>query len=316
MIGRETAKTLTLYSGRDEKFVLPAVEAFEQKTGIKVTTLYAGASELLIRLMAEGKISRCDVYLTNDAVTLERARNEGLLTTIDAPFVDDIPASFRASDNSWVGVSFRTRAIVYNKNLVDAEEVVSTFDLANPKWRGRVATVTSANASFISGIATLIRDFGEDKTRTFLAGLKENSRRLVLPKHTPVVRAVAEGDASLGYINHYYFYRHLAKHPDAPIGLIFPDQDSKGTAWNIAGVGLVRSAKNASGAHAFIRFLLSEKGQKIFTEKNFEYPTNPHAKLHRWVPDRNEFKLSQTAVNDMAITYVEAIDLIQSLGLE
>jgi len=308
--------SVVVYSGRDEKIIGPVFKAFEAQENIRVLPLYAGSTELLTRLNAEGGKTRCDLFLTNDVVTLERARSEGLLTAFDLELTNDIPMSFIARDNSWVGLTFRTRAIVYNKDLVDPEEIQSIFDLGDQKWKGKVATPTSANTSFISGIATMVNDYGVDKTTEFLTGLKQNSRGLVMPKHTPVVKAVANGEAALGYINHYYYYRHIAKDPDAPIGIIFPDKDNKGTPWNITGIGLTRRTANKSQATKLIKFLLSGEGQKLFAERNYEYPTNPNAATHELVPDQSTFKMSASRIEDMTDRYNQTIDIIQSLGLE
>src|SRR5690606_29993983 len=45
---------LVLYSGRNESFVEPVIEAFTAETGIEVATRYAGTGELATTIVAEG----------------------------------------------------------------------------------------------------------------------------------------------------------------------------------------------------------------------------------------------------------------------
>ena len=86
---------VVLYSGRDEKIIGPVISAFEAKTGIEVQILYAGSSELLTRLKIEGDRSPSDVFLTNNAVMLELAREEGLFQEIEEAWMETIPAEFK-----------------------------------------------------------------------------------------------------------------------------------------------------------------------------------------------------------------------------
>ena len=112
---------------------------FLAKTGIQVELLSSGTTELVNRLQAEGSRTAADVFLTNDAGSLARARELGMLLPLTSQEVEQaIPAAFRAPDNSWVGLSGRFWVIVYNTDLVKPSDLASLFDLADPKWKGKV----------------------------------------------------------------------------------------------------------------------------------------------------------------------------------
>ena len=223
---------------------------------------------------------------------------------------------FRAKDGSWVGISARVRVIVYNKTLIKPAQIESIFALADPRFAGKVGTVKSSNGSFISGVTSLLADHGKAKIETFLKGLKHNSKGHIFPKHTPTVKAVARAEIAMGLVNHYYYYRHLAKDPSAPIGIVFPDQQGKGSAWNVAGVALTRHGKQTAAATRFIEFLVSDEGQKLFAEKNFEYPVSPQVETHPAVKSRDQIKLTDVGVETMGKRRAEAVVLIQELGLD
>ncbi len=310
--------TLTIYSGRGERFTRPVLQAFTEQTGIAVRMQTGSSAALLAKLREEGTRSPADVFITNYVGVLEEARKHDLLTPCTSPMVAQIPAEFRATDNTWLAFSARMRVIVYNTNLVQPGGITSVLDLADPKWHGQVATVTSGNQSFIGGLTALYAVLGEKKTTAFLQGLKANSRGLVMPKHTPIVKAVAAGQVPLGYVNHYYYYRYKAKQPQAPLGIVFPDQGPEGTGSvvTVAGAAILRASKHQETAQRFMEFLIAPQGQQIFAEVNYEYPVNPQVPAHPAVVPRQTLKLAPV---NLALAYASrtrAIALIEQVGLE
>ena len=72
--------------------------------------------------------------------SLELARTAGLLRPLNMREVERaIPPQFRAPDNSWIGLSGRFWIIVINTTMVQQDQVTSLFDLADPKWKDKIA---------------------------------------------------------------------------------------------------------------------------------------------------------------------------------
>jgi iron(III) transport system substrate-binding protein len=268
-------KELVIYSGRKEKLIQPVLDAFTEETGIKVTMRAGGASELANAIMEEKNNPQADLFVANDAGTLEKLRLEGLLDTYDSEAMSKVPADLKSEDNSWTGVSARTRVIMYNTNLIKEEELPkSVFDLTDPKWKGQVAVAKGSNESVVGHI-TAIRKIKDEKTaEDFLKGLLANQVK-VLKGHTEVRNAVGKGEFKLGLVNHYYY--HLQKQEGSPVGVIYPDQgaDQMGTVVNVAGAAIIKGAKNAEAARKFMDFLLKPETQQLFAEVNFEIPVLP-----------------------------------------
>jgi iron(III) transport system substrate-binding protein len=312
------AETLVIYSGRGEQFTKPIIEAFQQKTGIAVQYQTADSAALLAKLREEGEKTPADVFITNYAGVLEQARQDGLLRPFNSPLLQQISSEYRAPDNSWVALSARTRVVVYNTNLINPKELTSLLDLADPKWKGKVATVSSANASFIGGISAMYSLLGAEKTEHFLRSLKENTAGLVFPGHTPIVSAVASGQVPLGYVNHYYYYRHKAKDPTAPIDILYLDQgkEGMGAAFTITGAAILKHAKHGQAAQQFLDFLLSAEGQKIFADVNYEYPINPEVPTNPAVKKRSEIQLAPVNLTVDVDNQKKVVTLIEQIGLE
>ncbi len=310
------AQELVVYSGRGEKFTQPVLKAFQAETGIKVRSLVSGSGQLLARIREEGPRTPADIFMSNYAGTLERARTLGLLQSYRSPELASIPKAYVGTDAQWFGASATARAIAYNKKIVNPAKVGSLLDLARPEWKGRLGITVSTNGSFIGGLATMLQQHGKTKVRNFLAGIKANAGNNVFPKHTPIVSAVARGEIALGLVNHYYFYRAIAKNPAAEIGIIFPDAGGVGAPTTISGVALRREAEHSEDVRKYVDFVLSPRGQRIFAEVNYEFPVRPGVPYHRLLPAPDTIRLAPVSQALKAEKIDEAVELIKAVGMQ
>ncbi len=312
------ADKLTVYSGRAERLIKPVLDEFTSKTGIQVDLLSSGTTELVNRLKAEGDRTPADLFLTNDAGSLEQARAAGILRPLNMREVDRaIPPQFRAPDNAWIGLSGRFWIIVYNKTLVKPDELKSLLDLANPKWKGTLAIPNAGSEYLQAGVSVIRATHGDAKTKEFLLGLKDNAGDQVYQKSSQIVEAVAKGQASLGIVNHYYIYRHLAAQPTAPIAAFMPDQQEggMGAIMNVAGVGIVKSTKHLDSAKLLVEFLVAQAGQKLFADLDKEYPLHAEVKADAALVDRKSFRAAQVPLTRLAELREPTLTLIEQVGL-
>ncbi len=310
--------SVVVYSGRAERLIKPVLDHFQETTGTSVQLLTAGSTELVNRLRAEKTRTPADVFITNEAGALELARKLQLLQPITLPSVKtDIPEAFRAPDNSWIGISGRMWIPVYNTNLVDPSTIDSLLDLAAPAWKGKLA-IPSGNSEYLqAGASMIMAAKGKDAVDTFLQGIRDNAGNEVYGKNRQIVDAVAKGKVSVGLVNHYYIFRHLATDPKAPIAPLITDQEKggMGSIMNVAGIGLTAHAKHVGPAHQLISFLMSPKGQAMFAEINKEYPVNPAVQADPAIPPASTFRASSIPLTRLAELRDPIIDMIQHLGL-
>ena len=152
----EAAEKLVVYSGRAERLIKPVLDEFQAKSGIQIELLSSGTTELVNRLQAEGDHTPADVFLTNDAGSLEHARELKLLRPMNMREVERaIPSQFRAADNSWIGLSGRFWIVVYNTNLVKPDQIKSLFDLAQPQWKDKIAVPNSGSEYLQAGVSVI-----------------------------------------------------------------------------------------------------------------------------------------------------------------
>ena len=264
--------SLTIYSGRKSSLSSWIFEKFEKETGIKIKAKFARTSDLVNLILSEKKNSPADLIYAQDASSLALLEDKNFLTKIETQKLNNVYPYYFSKAHYWVGVSGRLRALVYNKNKVNEEELPqSILELANSNWYGQAAWAPE-NSSFQSHIAYMISQLGKEKVLDWLKNMKENDTK-VYPKNTPIVEAVMKGEVSLGLVNHYYLYNIKKKtnKGEKTYNYIFPQKDA-GAFTNISGLAILKFTKKKDLAEKFITFLLKKETQKMIQEKNFEYP--------------------------------------------
>jgi iron(III) transport system substrate-binding protein len=264
---------LTIYSGREEELVGPLIEKFEQSSGIDAEVRYGDSAELAATIAEEGENSPADVFFAQDPGSLGSLEGEELLAELPDDVLDRVPERFRDPDGHWVGTSGRVRVIAYNTEALSEDEVPdSVLDLTDPRWKGKVGFAPT-NASFQAFVTAMRLSMGDEQTKEWLEGFAANDPK-TYEKNTPVVEAAAAGEIELGLVNHYYLYLVKEEQPDAAVNNHFLSGDDPGALVSAAGAAIVDGTDDEDQAREFVEYLLSEEGQRFYTEEaeEAEYP--------------------------------------------
>lgn len=289
-------EALNLYSHRQPFLIEPVLAAFTAETGVPVNVVYASKG-LVQRLKAEHRNSPADVVLTVDIGRLSVYAEEDLLAPVEsATLADGIPAHLRDPAKRWFGLSKRARVIAVSRERVAQGEITRYEDLADPKWAGRLCTRPGSHVYNRALMASMIAAHGEAKAEAWARGLVANLARRPQGNDRAQVKAIHEGVCDMALINSYYFGK-LA-HSDIPeqrgwvenVGIVFPNQDDRGTLINISGGGVARYSGNKDTAVRFLEFLAGETAQSIYGAVNYEYPVNPAVAASPEVRSWGDFK--------------------------
>jgi iron(III) transport system substrate-binding protein len=271
--GGDDGERLTVYSGRHYG-IETAFEEWSEQSGVAVDFLTGNDAELRERIAAEGEDTAADVYLTVDAGNLWAAAEDGIFQPLESDVLDGaIPAELRDEQDRWFGLAVRARTIVYNTDLVAEGDVPTTYEeLADPAYEGRLCLRNASNDYQQSLVASMIAADGEDATIEVLRGWARNAE--IFANDVAILDAMAAGACEIAVVNHYYLAQLLAEEPDAPIGLLWAEQDGRGVHVNISGGGVTRYADDIPLAQQFLEWLATD-GQQTLVGSNHEYPANP-----------------------------------------
>ncbi|OAN73516.1 Fe(3+) ABC transporter substrate-binding protein [Sulfitobacter sp. EhC04] len=311
---------VNLYSSRHYDTDERLYSDFTEQTGITVNRIEGNADELIARMQAEGANSPADVLLTVDTSRLQRAKDAGVLQTVDSDILEDrIPANLQDSDNQWFGFSQRARIIFYDKNDV-TEPPMDYLSLADPKYKGMVCHRSSTNVYSQTLLASVIENHGAEAARDWAAGVVANFARDPEGGDTDQLRGLVSGQCEISIANSYYFARALRTDVDGVtaevdrIGWIFPAQDAEGAHMNLSGGGVAAHAPNRENAVKFLEYLASEQAQEYFSAGNDEFPTVAGVPLSESVAKLGEFKADEVNLSAVAQNLPEAQKIFNAVG--
>jgi iron(III) transport system substrate-binding protein len=315
------ADEINLYSARHYDSDERLYEAFTKETGIDVNVLEGGSDQLIERIQREGVASPADVMMTVDAGRLWRAEEEGIFQSVDSDVLDErVPEAMHHPDGLWFGFSQRARAIFYNREDVDPSEISSYEDLADPKFKGEVCIRSSNNIYNQSLLASMVEHKGADDAEKWAQGVVDNMARDPEGGDTDQIRGVASGECDLAVANHYYYVRLLKSEDDADreaarkVGIIFPNQDGRGTHVNVGGAGVAKNAPNRDNAVRFLEFLASDTAQHIFASGNNEFPVVKGIHKDPVLESWGNFKKDDINVSVLGENNPEAVRIFDRVG--
>lgn len=311
---------LNLYSSRHYDTDERLYSDFEDATGITINRIEGNADELIARMQAEGINSPADILLTVDTSRLERAKNAGVLQSIDSAVLEErIPANLQDNDNEWFGFSQRARILFYDKNDV-TDPPMTYAELADPKYKGQVCIRSSTNVYSQTILAAIIEHAGEEAAREWAAAVVGNFARDPQGGDTDQLRGIVSGECDVSMSNTYYFARAVRKPVDGVsdsldmIGWVFPDQDGNGAHMNLSGGGVAKNAPNRDNAIKFLEYLSGEQAQVYFSAGNDEYPAVPSVPLSESVGYLGDFKADDINLSDVAKNVPAAQKIFNEVG--
>ncbi|MEV3937075.1 iron ABC transporter substrate-binding protein [Glycomyces sp. NPDC049804] len=266
-------RPVVLYSGRNEELIQPLLDQFTAATGVEVDVRYFDTAEAAGLILEEGDRSPADLFLSQDAGALGAVAKAGLLSELDAALLGLVPEQYRSSDGTWVGLTGRSRVMVYDPAKISADELpASVLDLTAEPWDKRVA-IAPLNGSFQAFVTALRVAEGDDAAAAWLEGMADAPQR---EKNGPIVEGVAAGELEAGLVNHYYVYEKAAE-AGVPVeeygpALHFFAPGDPGALVNVSGIGALGDSLRKPNVASLLEYLLAAEAQTYFAETTFEYP--------------------------------------------
>jgi iron(III) transport system substrate-binding protein len=307
--------TLTVYSGRDERFVKPILDRFTQQTGIRLNVRYGESAALAATLLEEGSRTPADVFLAQDAGALGAVAGKGRLRLLPASTLNRVPKRFRAPGNRWVGLSGRARVVAYNTSAVRQNQVPTTvWGYTQPRWKGKVG-LPPTNASFHAFVSAMRIREGDRRTRQWLLAMKANDVKF-FTSNSRVLSALASREIEAGFVNHYYLYQLKEQQPSAPVANHFLRGRDPGALINVAGAGVVNGTRQYTAAVRLVNFLLGREAQRFFahSEGRAEYPLAAGVRPRAGLPQLNRVEGAKVNLGALGRQLQPTLRLLSEVG--
>lgn len=278
---------ITLYTSESQDQVNEMKADFEAAyPGVKVNVFRSGTGEVIAKLQTEKQANQvaADLIWFADYAYFDSIANTSLLAH-QSPEAKNLKPEYQYKGGAFYEVRQIFNVVAYNTKQVTTPPT-SWKDLTNPSLKGKVgmASPLYSGAAF-STLGTLVKldGFGWD----YYAALKSNNVK-VEKGNGGVATKLASGEYSMVSVVDF-MVRNL-KNDGSPVDFIWPKE---GAILIPTPVGIMKETKNPVAAKAFIDYLLSERGQKLFLKQGY-LPVKSGIGTPPGTPPMEQMKLAPT----------------------
>src|SRR5258705_2802682 len=252
---------------------------------VKVSAIPAGTPVAYGRIVEWKGKPEVDIFWGGESALFEKLAEQKLLQKLEISrdAWDAIPTSvgtpkpmpLKDKDGFWVGTALEPYGLVYHPKKIQRLGIAEPRewdDLLNPKLRVEVAQCAPTRSSSSNATYEVILSMhGEDRGWDWPRKLAGNTG-LFTARSRDVPTVVAKGEFTAGFAVPSYmaFEEKLAgfdlKFVAPKNAFVTPDP-----------MAILSGARNPKAARAFIEFLMTERGQKVFMERGL-FPITPKYK--------------------------------------
>lgn len=249
---------------------------------LKVNALAAGTPVAYGRIVEWKGRPEADIFWGGESALFDKLADQGLLAKLELAKVswDSIPAAIgkpkpiplKDPRGYWVGTALEPYGLVYHPRVLQrlgVPAITSWDDLLDPRLKGNVAQCAPTRSSSSNATYEMIlQSLGEEKGWDWLKKLAGNSG-IFTARSRDVPSVVAKGEFAAGFAVPSYmaFEERLA---GFDIKFVAP----KNAFVTPEPMAILAGAKHPKAAVAFIEFLLTERGQRVFMERGL-FPITP-----------------------------------------
>lgn len=264
--------------------------------GIGIDVFFGGGDYIFRKQAQKGHLAKLDLF--------EQHPDWFKPEVIPAKFTGE---TYYDKDQQWVGVCLSRFGICYNVDALKRrglEPPTQWSDLADPKYYGGIALADPTKSGSVARAFEMliqqqihetqaqtrrrpgktqeqynlrVRSEGWDKGLNLIQKIAANARYFT-DSATKIPRDVAQGDAVAGMCVDFYgrTYEEMLQKEDGTSRIRWISPEA-GTSMSVDPVAVLRGAPDPEIAQAFVEFLLTKKGQKIWNAK----PGTPDGPRHR-----------------------------------
>src|SRR6266850_874990 len=253
---------------------------------VRVNAIPAGTPIAYGRITEWKGKPEADIFWGGESALFEKLADQKLLQKLEISREawDSIPSSIgkpkpiplKDPEGYWVGTALEPYGLVWHPRKLQRLGVADLRDwddLLNPKLKGEVAQCAPTRSSSSNATYEVILSLhGEDKGWEWLRKLAANTGHFTA-RSRDVPNVVAKGEYAAGFAVPSYmaFEEKLA-------GFELKFVAPKNAFVTPEPMAILAGSRNPKAARAFIEFLLTERGQKVFMERGL-FPITPKYKV-------------------------------------
>lgn len=292
--GARRPRRLTLYCSAQHEWCELVARRFEESSGIRVSMIRKSTGEVYAQLWAERRNPKGDVWWGGTGDTHFQAAHANLTRPYRSPRVPELftwaQDPMGDGQNRTTGIYMGALGIAYNREWLAKKGIEPPSgwqDILRPDFKGEIQMANpNSSGTAYTALATFVQLYGEEEAFKLLLKLDANINQYTQSGAAPV-RNAARGEAGIAVV----FLHDAATQVAAgfPIELVAPVE---GTGYEVGCVSMVRGARHADEARAFIDWALSPEAQGLAAEAHaYQVPSHPKATVPPEAPRMERIEL-------------------------
>jgi iron(III) transport system substrate-binding protein len=275
--GTANGKSLLIYTPHGQDLLRDFIARYKQAhPDVDVQFLDMGSREVLERLRAERNRPQADLWWGAAHTTFQTAADENLLAAYRPTWADKVPQESRDPQDRWYGTYETPEVIVYNSELVKAEEAPQDWDdVLDAKWRDKVLIRNPNPSDSVRAIfgAMIWRFYKETNSP---AGGYDWLRKLDANVHeytadgTLLMQKLARGEGAITLWNMPDVVIYREKKNLKTIAYLIP---KSGAPVITDGIAVVRGAPHEEEARRFYEFVNTPESLIYTAQTYYRIPT-------------------------------------------
>lgn len=260
------AMELTVYYGATLDQMTPVLDAFQAKyPDIKLKSYRAANEELAATMEMETRSGnpQFDVVVQGNGPVITLQGKYDCFEPFTCASSEAVAESLRDPDGIMTPVGTGFYVIIYNTNLVSAQEAPKSFkDLMDSKWENAITLADPTSSSSVYTLIWMMTQYLDSETYgwNFFEKMQELNANYVA-SHGTIGELVSMGERKVGIQVMATAGTSLKK--GDPIAIVYPEEGMPSEV-NVAAIR--KGTPNQEAAGLFVDFLLSEEGQKMVAE--------------------------------------------------
>ncbi len=267
---------------------------FEKATGTHVSVIQKATGEMFAQIKAERANPKGDVWWAGPADSYLQAADDGLLEEYRSANLVELHDWARqitkTSAGRVAGVYGGILALGYNSEIGDKKKLPAPKcwrDLVNAVYKNEVmlGNPSTSGTAYLM-LATLVQVFGEEDAFKLMAEINRNVTSYARSGIGPMT-AITRGEVYVGSTVLHGVINEIVR--GFPVVPVLP---CEGVGYEVAGVAIIKGARNLESAKKFYDWALTADAQKIGLDlKEYAIPTNRNVVLPKMVPKLTDIKV-------------------------
>ncbi|MDQ2051755.1 extracellular solute-binding protein [Natronolimnohabitans sp. A-GB9] len=288
---------LTVYSSRSETRVGELLEYIDDEYDeLTLEVRYDDTADLVNTIETEAE-TPADVFYGSESQSMTHLKEDGYTAELPDDVLEMVDTGSVDPDGHWAGFTRRFRAVAYNADVFDEDELPDDiFAYAEDDRFADDIMWPPDQGSFQAFVTAMRQLHGEEETREWVRSMVDDQNIEASPGgDSALAQAVGDGEVGVGLTNHYV----VRDHGGEDLELTFTSGDA-GAMYNVTGGTVMEGSEQRETAADFVAHLLSAEAQEYFATTTWEYPTIDGVDPLDELPGTDEFEPPELDLNELS----------------